>query len=144
MAKLTVKHLDKFREDFEGKWALSSRHGIFYHDYLKAYQIDNVGIGFIPWPGEPSILRLFVDEGPSANQHRIVFSDFSFDDLPDTPEEACRKFAAEIIPYFLSPKDCENVRDLYEDFLRIALIPERYEIHDVLGYERVNLASGRR
>jgi hypothetical protein len=136
VAKLTVEHLDKFREDFEEKWALSSRHKIFYRDYLKAYQIDNVGIGFVPWPGEPSMLRLFIDEGPSANQYHIVFSDFSFDDLPDTPEEACRKFAAEIVPYFLSPKDCENVRDIYEDFLRIALVPEQYEIHDMLACQQ--------
>ena len=132
MAKLTVKDLDKFREDFEEKWALSSRHRIFYHGYLKAYQIDNVGIGFIPWPGEPSTLRLFIDEGLSANDYRIVFSDFSFDDLPDTPEEACRKFTAGIAPSFLSAKDREKVCDVYEDFLHMALVvPERYEIYEI-------------
>jgi hypothetical protein len=132
MAKLTVKDLDKFREDFEEKWAHSSRHRIFYHGYLKAYQIDNVGIGFIPWPGEPSTLRLFIDEGLSANEYRIVFSDFSFDDLPDTPEEACRKFTARITPSLLSAKDCEKVCGVYEDFLRIALVvPERYEIYQI-------------
>jgi len=132
MAKLAVKDLDKFREDFEEKWALSSRHRIFYHGYLKAYQIDNVGIGFIPWSGEPSTLRLFIDEGLSANEYRIVFSDFSFDDLPDTPEEACRIFTAGITPSLLSAKDCENVCAVYEDFLRIALVvPERYEIYEI-------------
>jgi hypothetical protein len=61
-----------------------------------------------------------------------VFSDFSFDDLPDTPEEACRKFTAGITPSLLSAKDSEKVCDVYEDFLRIALVvPERYEIYEI-------------
>jgi hypothetical protein len=32
----------------------------------------------------------------------------------------------------LSAKDCEKVCDVYEDFLRIALVvPERYEIYEI-------------
>jgi hypothetical protein len=135
MTKLQAKDFPEFLEDFGEKWeALSDRHQVGEFSVFR----DEVALSFFYW-GDAPTLRLLVeinsngDTNETGIKYTCLYADFPFEDIPDTADEAYKRFEKACPLAF--PGHCENIGAAYADFLQIIASPGRREIHDTHGFD---------